>query len=164
MKMMMMMCLLPVAVGMLSPRNLRVSDEWYTRFRVAWDPVSAPVQGYRLIYSPEGESRCHINPVFPCTRPHVDALIIRVPFCFQAKTNPSISSWATWLHSLWPTCSQEPPMMSKCWLSTTAAWACLSPGREQRVRTPVWPHVCSLPTATHLVFSARVRVPSDVGQ
>ncbi|KAM3603497.1 uncharacterized protein V6R79_023588 [Siganus canaliculatus] len=41
-------------VGMVSPRNLRVSDEWYTRFRVAWDPVSAPVQGYRLIYSPAG--------------------------------------------------------------------------------------------------------------
>ncbi|XP_072219017.1 collagen alpha-1(XII) chain isoform X2 [Leuresthes tenuis] len=44
-------------VGMLSPRNLRVSDEWYTRFRVAWDPVSAPVQGYRLIYSPEGKDQ-----------------------------------------------------------------------------------------------------------
>ncbi|XP_071323618.1 collagen alpha-1(XII) chain isoform X2 [Trachinotus anak] len=41
-------------VGLLSPRNLRISDEWYTRFRVAWDPVTAPVQGYRLIYSPEG--------------------------------------------------------------------------------------------------------------
>ncbi|XP_040920044.1 collagen alpha-1(XII) chain isoform X3 [Toxotes jaculatrix] len=41
-------------VGLLSPRNLRVSDEWYTRFRVAWDPVAAPVQGYRLVYSPEG--------------------------------------------------------------------------------------------------------------
>ncbi|XP_070782388.1 collagen alpha-1(XII) chain [Enoplosus armatus] len=41
-------------VGLLSPRNLRVSDEWYTRFRVAWDPVPAPVQGYRLIYSPVG--------------------------------------------------------------------------------------------------------------
>uniref|UniRef100_A0A3Q3X4W8 Uncharacterized protein n=1 Tax=Mola mola TaxID=94237 RepID=A0A3Q3X4W8_MOLML len=43
-------------VGLLSPRNLRVSDEWYTRFRVAWDPVSAPVQGYRLTYSPAGET------------------------------------------------------------------------------------------------------------
>ncbi|XP_067337696.1 collagen alpha-1(XII) chain isoform X3 [Channa argus] len=41
-------------VGLLSPRNLRVSDEWYTRFRVAWDPVAAPVQGYRLTYSPAG--------------------------------------------------------------------------------------------------------------
>lgn len=40
---------------MLSPRNLRISDEWYTRFRVAWDPVSAPVQGYKLIYTPAGE-------------------------------------------------------------------------------------------------------------
>uniref|UniRef100_A0A3Q1FWL3 Collagen alpha-1(XII) chain n=1 Tax=Acanthochromis polyacanthus TaxID=80966 RepID=A0A3Q1FWL3_9TELE len=39
-------------LGMSSPRNLRVSDEWYTRFRVAWEPVLAPVQGYRLIYSP----------------------------------------------------------------------------------------------------------------
>lgn len=46
--------LLSVAVGLLSPRNLRVSDEWYTRFRVSWDPVAAPVQGYKIIYSPAG--------------------------------------------------------------------------------------------------------------
>ncbi|KAK5852560.1 hypothetical protein PBY51_006413 [Eleginops maclovinus] len=43
-------------LGMLSPRNLRVSDEWYTRFRVAWDAVQAPVQGYRIIYNPAGTS------------------------------------------------------------------------------------------------------------
>ncbi|XP_056150871.1 collagen alpha-1(XII) chain isoform X2 [Lampris incognitus] len=43
-------------VGLLGPRNLRVSDEWYTRFRVAWDPVSAPVLGYKLVYSPEGKN------------------------------------------------------------------------------------------------------------
>ncbi|KAM9339586.1 collagen alpha-1(XII) chain [Symphorus nematophorus] len=41
-------------VGLEPPRNLRVSDEWYTRFRAAWDPVPAPVQGYRLIYTPAG--------------------------------------------------------------------------------------------------------------
>uniref|UniRef100_A0A669FBK5 Collagen type XII alpha 1 chain n=1 Tax=Oreochromis niloticus TaxID=8128 RepID=A0A669FBK5_ORENI len=41
-------------IDMLGPRNLRISDEWYTRFRVAWDPVSAPIQGYRLIYTPAG--------------------------------------------------------------------------------------------------------------
>ncbi|XP_067097113.1 collagen alpha-1(XII) chain [Osmerus mordax] len=39
-------------VGLLDPRNLRVSDEWYTRFRVAWDAVPAPVLGYRLSYQP----------------------------------------------------------------------------------------------------------------
>ncbi|XP_027896679.1 collagen alpha-1(XII) chain isoform X5 [Xiphophorus couchianus] len=44
-------------IGMLSPRNLRVSDEWYTRFRVSWEPVSAPVQGYRLTYSPQGKNQ-----------------------------------------------------------------------------------------------------------
>lgn len=43
-------------VALLNPRNLRVSDEWYTRFRVAWNPVSAPVEGYRLAYSPAGET------------------------------------------------------------------------------------------------------------
>ncbi|KAM3861132.1 collagen alpha-1(XII) chain-like [Diretmus argenteus] len=42
-------------VGLLEPRNLRISDEWYTRFRVAWDPVAAPVLGYKLVYSPEGK-------------------------------------------------------------------------------------------------------------
>uniref|UniRef100_A0A672YMG0 Collagen type XII alpha 1 chain n=1 Tax=Sphaeramia orbicularis TaxID=375764 RepID=A0A672YMG0_9TELE len=44
-------------LGLLSPRNLRVSDEWYTRFRVSWDPVQAPVQGYRLTYSPAGTNQ-----------------------------------------------------------------------------------------------------------
>ncbi|KAF0021696.1 hypothetical protein F2P81_026054 [Scophthalmus maximus] len=46
-----------IELGLLSPRNLRVSDEWYTRFRVSWDPVSAPVQGYKLMYSPQGTDR-----------------------------------------------------------------------------------------------------------
>ncbi|XP_072558937.1 collagen alpha-1(XII) chain-like isoform X3 [Paramormyrops kingsleyae] len=39
-------------VGLLEPRNLRVSDEWYTRFRVSWDPAPAPVLGYKLVYQP----------------------------------------------------------------------------------------------------------------
>ncbi|XP_024152990.1 collagen alpha-1(XII) chain isoform X2 [Oryzias melastigma] len=41
-------------VGMLGPRNLRVSDEWYTRFRVSWDPAPSAVTGYKLIYQPAG--------------------------------------------------------------------------------------------------------------
>ncbi|XP_059208525.1 collagen alpha-1(XII) chain [Centropristis striata] len=41
-------------LGMLGPRNLRVSDEWYTRFRVSWDPAPSRVTGYKLIYQPEG--------------------------------------------------------------------------------------------------------------
>ncbi|XP_074547779.1 collagen alpha-1(XII) chain [Halichoeres trimaculatus] len=41
-------------VGMLGPRNLRVSDEWYTRFRVSWDPAPSRVNGYKLMYRPEG--------------------------------------------------------------------------------------------------------------
>ncbi|KAM8725153.1 collagen alpha-1(XII) chain isoform 2-T3 [Acanthopagrus schlegelii] len=48
-------------VGLLSPRNLRISDEWYTRFRVAWDPVAAPVQGYRLTYTPTGSTEQPID-------------------------------------------------------------------------------------------------------
>uniref|UniRef100_A0A6Q2XC71 Collagen alpha-1(XII) chain n=1 Tax=Esox lucius TaxID=8010 RepID=A0A6Q2XC71_ESOLU len=39
-------------VGLLEPRNLRISDEWYTRFRVAWDPSPSPVLGYKLVYTP----------------------------------------------------------------------------------------------------------------
>ncbi|CAL8312223.1 unnamed protein product, partial [Boreogadus saida] len=42
-------------VGLVEPRNLRVSDEWYTRFRVAWDPVATPVLGYKLVYAPTGQ-------------------------------------------------------------------------------------------------------------
>ncbi|XP_038127547.1 collagen alpha-1(XII) chain isoform X1 [Cyprinodon tularosa] len=41
-------------VGMLGPRNLRVSDEWYTRFKVSWDPAPSRVTGYKIIYQPEG--------------------------------------------------------------------------------------------------------------
>ncbi|KAK7142863.1 hypothetical protein R3I94_012270 [Phoxinus phoxinus] len=41
-------------LGLLEPRNLRVSDEWYTRFRVSWDAVPARVNGYKLLYTPAG--------------------------------------------------------------------------------------------------------------
>ncbi|KAG1936321.1 collagen alpha-1(XII) chain [Pimephales promelas] len=41
-------------LGLLEPRNLRVSDEWYTRFRVSWDPAPARVNGYKLVYTPAG--------------------------------------------------------------------------------------------------------------
>uniref|UniRef100_UPI00398F45FB collagen alpha-1(XII) chain-like n=1 Tax=Pristiophorus japonicus TaxID=55135 RepID=UPI00398F45FB len=41
-------------VGLLEPSNLRVSDEWYTRFRVTWDPAPSPVLGYKLVYQPTG--------------------------------------------------------------------------------------------------------------
>ncbi|KAG9347396.1 hypothetical protein JZ751_004963 [Albula glossodonta] len=39
-------------VGLVEPRNLRISDEWYTRFRVSWDPAPSPVLGYKLVYQP----------------------------------------------------------------------------------------------------------------
>uniref|UniRef100_A0A8B9L5P0 Collagen alpha-1(XII) chain n=1 Tax=Astyanax mexicanus TaxID=7994 RepID=A0A8B9L5P0_ASTMX len=38
-------------LGLLGPRNLRVSDEWYTRFRVSWDAAPARVNGYKLAYA-----------------------------------------------------------------------------------------------------------------
>ncbi|XP_046901401.1 collagen alpha-1(XII) chain isoform X1 [Hypomesus transpacificus] len=41
-------------VGLLEPRNLRVTDEWYTRFRVSWDAAPSRVLGYKLVYQPEG--------------------------------------------------------------------------------------------------------------
>ncbi|CAI5769701.1 collagen alpha-1(XII) chain isoform X1 [Podarcis lilfordi] len=41
-------------VGLLSPQNIRISDEWYTRFRVAWDPSPSPVLGYKIVYKPVG--------------------------------------------------------------------------------------------------------------
>ncbi|GAA6109498.1 collagen alpha-1(XII) chain isoform X1 [Tachysurus ichikawai] len=44
-------------LGLMEPRNLRVSDEWYTRFRVSWDPAPAKVNGYKITYTPEGTDR-----------------------------------------------------------------------------------------------------------
>ncbi|KAM9806954.1 collagen alpha-1(XIV) chain isoform 1-T1 [Syngnathus typhle] len=37
---------------LLSPENLRASEEWYNRFRVTWDPPSSAVMGYKIIYQP----------------------------------------------------------------------------------------------------------------
>nr|XP_019946701.1 PREDICTED: collagen alpha-1(XIV) chain [Paralichthys olivaceus] len=37
---------------LLSPGNLRVSEEWYNRFRVTWDPPQTPTLGYRIVYQP----------------------------------------------------------------------------------------------------------------
>ncbi|XP_029308193.1 collagen alpha-1(XIV) chain [Cottoperca gobio] len=37
---------------LLSPGNLRVSEEWYNRFRVTWDPPQSPTAGYRIVYQP----------------------------------------------------------------------------------------------------------------
>ncbi|XP_078504196.1 collagen alpha-1(XII) chain isoform X2 [Lissotriton helveticus] len=39
-------------VGLLAPKNLQVSDEWYTRFKVSWDRAASPVLGYKLVYQP----------------------------------------------------------------------------------------------------------------
>ncbi|CAJ0965489.1 unnamed protein product, partial [Ranitomeya imitator] len=35
-----------------APRNLRVSDEWYDKLRITWDPPPSPTLGYRIIYRP----------------------------------------------------------------------------------------------------------------
>ncbi|KAJ8273127.1 hypothetical protein GJAV_G00097750 [Gymnothorax javanicus] len=35
-----------------APRNLRVSEEWYNRFRIAWDTPPSPTMGYRIVYQP----------------------------------------------------------------------------------------------------------------
>ncbi|XP_037128809.1 collagen alpha-1(XIV) chain [Syngnathus acus] len=37
---------------LLSPENLRASEEWYNRFRVTWDPPPSAVMGYKIIYQP----------------------------------------------------------------------------------------------------------------
>uniref|UniRef100_A0A8C7DE02 Collagen type XIV alpha 1 chain n=1 Tax=Oncorhynchus kisutch TaxID=8019 RepID=A0A8C7DE02_ONCKI len=35
-----------------APRNLRVSEEWYNRFRITWDTPQSPTMGYRVVYKP----------------------------------------------------------------------------------------------------------------
>ncbi|XP_040287934.1 collagen alpha-1(XIV) chain isoform X1 [Bufo bufo] len=34
------------------PRNLRVSDEWYNKLRITWDPPPSSTLGYRIVYRP----------------------------------------------------------------------------------------------------------------
>ncbi|KAF7654725.1 hypothetical protein LDENG_00065820 [Lucifuga dentata] len=43
---------LGATLPLLSPSNLRVSEEWYSHFRVTWDPPQSPTVGYRIIYQP----------------------------------------------------------------------------------------------------------------
>ncbi|XP_032374920.1 collagen alpha-1(XIV) chain isoform X1 [Etheostoma spectabile] len=43
---------LGATLPLLSPGNLRVSEEWYNRFRVTWDPPQSPTLGYRIVYQP----------------------------------------------------------------------------------------------------------------
>lgn len=49
------MCQYLFAVGLLPPQNIHISDEWYTRFRVSWDPSPSPVLGYKIVYKPVGK-------------------------------------------------------------------------------------------------------------
>ncbi|KAF7653979.1 hypothetical protein LDENG_00076160 [Lucifuga dentata] len=35
-----------------APRNLRVSEQWYNRFRISWDVPPSPTMGYRVVYQP----------------------------------------------------------------------------------------------------------------
>ncbi|XP_062856462.1 collagen alpha-1(XIV) chain [Trichomycterus rosablanca] len=37
---------------LIAPKNLRVSEEWYNRFRLTWDTPPSPTMGYRIIYQP----------------------------------------------------------------------------------------------------------------
>uniref|UniRef100_A0A3Q2NPZ1 Collagen type XIV alpha 1 chain n=1 Tax=Fundulus heteroclitus TaxID=8078 RepID=A0A3Q2NPZ1_FUNHE len=39
-------------LALLSPENLRVSEESHNRFRVSWDPPQSPTEGYRIVYRP----------------------------------------------------------------------------------------------------------------
>lgn len=35
-----------------APKNLRVSEEWYNRFRISWEAPPTPTKGYRVVYQP----------------------------------------------------------------------------------------------------------------
>ncbi|XP_047015920.1 collagen alpha-1(XIV) chain isoform X3 [Ictalurus punctatus] len=37
---------------LIAPKNLKVSEEWYNRFRITWDTPPSPTMGYRVIYQP----------------------------------------------------------------------------------------------------------------
>ncbi|KAM9495088.1 collagen alpha-1(XIV) chain isoform 1-T1 [Clarias gariepinus] len=37
---------------LIAPKNLKVSEEWYNRFRISWDTPPSPTMGYRVIYQP----------------------------------------------------------------------------------------------------------------
>ncbi|XP_061572452.1 collagen alpha-1(XIV) chain [Cololabis saira] len=37
---------------LLPPENVRVSEEWYNRFRVTWDPPESPTISYKIVYQP----------------------------------------------------------------------------------------------------------------
>ncbi|XP_051879302.1 collagen alpha-1(XIV) chain isoform X4 [Pristis pectinata] len=38
-------------LALSGPTNLQVSEEWYNRFRIRWDPPPSPTMGYRVVYT-----------------------------------------------------------------------------------------------------------------
>ncbi|XP_072323011.1 collagen alpha-1(XIV) chain isoform X2 [Scyliorhinus torazame] len=38
-------------LSLSGPSNLRVSEEWYNRFRIRWDPPPSATMGYRVVYT-----------------------------------------------------------------------------------------------------------------
>ncbi|XP_063040582.1 collagen alpha-1(XII) chain isoform X2 [Engraulis encrasicolus] len=61
-------------LGLLAPRNLQVSDEWYTRFRVTWEAAPAKVNGYKLVYQPTGTNDVQETMVGDVTTHHLHNL------------------------------------------------------------------------------------------
>lgn len=51
---------------LIAPKNLKVSEEWYNRFRITWDTPPSPTMGYRVIYQPV--SGKHTSPSLPAMR------------------------------------------------------------------------------------------------
>lgn len=45
-------CFVSSSVPLSAPKNLRVSEEWYNRFRISWDVPPSPTMGYRVVYQP----------------------------------------------------------------------------------------------------------------
>uniref|UniRef100_A0A8C5H1R4 Collagen, type XIV, alpha 1a n=1 Tax=Gouania willdenowi TaxID=441366 RepID=A0A8C5H1R4_GOUWI len=63
---------------LFAPENVRVSEEWYNRFKITWDPPPSPTLGYRIVY----------QPVYgKCARTHTCTFMV-IFFC-QGQTGSS---------------------------------------------------------------------------
>lgn len=81
-------CVLTVPLS--SPGNLRVSEEWYSHFRVTWDPPASPTVGFRIVYQPTNGINTHTcqscrtswtHPSAFLTQLHLDSRFIYVHEC-----------------------------------------------------------------------------------
>lgn len=81
------------SVPLTAPKNLRVSEEWYNRFRISWDVPPSPTMGYRIVYQPvSGECQTWAQTGVKCTKVHRSVSVWSTGVSISLIYSPGFSS------------------------------------------------------------------------